>query len=590
MSEAETPSPKPSHEEFAALLDDSLKNDELREGRVVKGRVTQFENDYAIVDVGLKTEGRVPLNEFGAPGHRGEVNIGDEVDVYVERVENMLGEAVLSCDKARREGAWKDLERAHQEGRNVEGAILARVKGGWTVDLGGAQAFLPGSQIDIRPIRDTKSLIDQSQEFQILKIDRHRNNIVVSRRAVLEESRAVERNKMLENLEEGQIVEGIVKNITEYGAFVDLGGIDGLLHVTQLSWRRINDPAELLETGSTIKVKVIRINHETQRVNLSMKHLAEDPWTNIIDKYPKGTKITGRITNTTEYGAFVEIEPGIEGLVHVSEMSWLKKNVQPSSMVSISQEIEAVVLDIDLEKRRVSLGMKQCQENPWVLFAEHSPVGTKIEGKIKNITDFGLFIGLGEGLDGMVHISDLSWEKRGDQAVKAYKVGDQVEAVVLSVEAEKERVALGIKQMSGGDLSALADMKKGDTVTCTVLEAKDSGIDVEIANSGVRGFIRRGELARERSEQRPERFALDQKVDAKITQLDVKSNRIALSIKALEIEEEREAVKQYGSTDSGASLGDILSSALRLGRRKKEDKEDKKDGEKSAKKSDEGQG
>lgn len=577
MSETETETEylKPSREDFAALLDENLKNQKLREGQVAKGRITQIENDFAIVDVGLKTEGRVPLNEFGTLGNRGEVNIGDEVDVFVERIENVLGEAVLSCDKARREGAWQDLETAYNEKRNVQGAVLARVKGGFTVDLGGAQAFLPGSQIDVRPNSDSQVAINEVQKFQILKIDRRRNNIVVSRRAVLEEDRVLERNKMIGNLEEGQTVEGIVKNTTEYGAFVDLGGIDGLLHVTQISWKRISDPGEVLQVGQKITVKIIRINNETQRINLSMKHLEEDPWESMSEKYSVGTKIIGRITNTTEYGAFVEIEPGIEGLVHVSEMSWTQKGATPDNIVSINQEVETVVLEVDLAKRRISLGIKQCQENPWEGFLSANPTGTKIKGVIKNITDFGMFVGVGKNLDGMVHISDLSWEEKGEEAIKKYKVGDEVEVVVLAVEMEKERVSLGIKQISSGDISELKNFKRGQTITCTVLETKDSGLDVEIANSGVRGFIRRADLARDSKDQRPERFASDQKVDVKITQLDFKMNKISLSIKALEEEEEKETLKQYGSTDSGASLGDILGSALRFGRRKKDDDETK---------------
>jgi small subunit ribosomal protein S1 len=562
--------PRESLEEFTALLDGSLKKNGLYEGQVTKGRITQIENDFALVDIGLKTEGRVPLSEFGTPGNRGNVNVGDEVDVYVERIENILGEAVLSCDRARREGAWLELENAFVEKRNVEGAISARVKGGFTVDLGGAQAFLPGSQIDIRPVADDQAIADHVQDFQILKIDKKRNNIVVSRRAVLEENRVHERNKMIGNLEEGQIVEGIVKNITDYGAFVDLGGVDGLLHVTQISWRRISDPNEVLKAGEAIQVKIIRINNETQRVNLSMKHLAQDPWESISTKYSAGSKVKGRITNTTEYGAFVELEPGIEGLVHVSEMSWTKKNTTPDKITEINQEVEAIVLEVDFTKRRISLGMKQCQNNPWEQYLEDCPVGSKIKGTIKNITDFGLFIGLTDELDGMVHISDLSWDIKGEEAIKQYKIDTEVEVLVLGVEVDKERISLGIKQISAGDISALNHLKNGEVVTCTVLEAKDSGLDVEIASSGVRGFIRRADLAKDRNDQRPERFAKDQKVDVKITQLDLKTNKITLSIRALESDEEKEALKQYGSTDSGASLGDILGKAFAgFGRGKK---------------------
>ena len=566
--------PHPSRGEFEAVLNKALADNELREGRVVKGRVTQIENDAAIVDVGMKTEGRVLLREFGQPGNRGEVNIGDEVEVYVERIENMLGEAVLSCDKARRESIWQDLELAHTEGRAVIGTITSRVKGGATVDLGGAMAFLPGSQIDVRPIQDVNVMVDQELNFQILKIDRVRNNIVVSRRAVLEESRTVERNKMLETLKEGAIVEGIVKNITDYGAFVDLGGIDGLLHVTQISWRRISYPGEILTAGDKIKVQVIRINNETQRVNLSMKHLEADPWDGVVQKYPVGGKIRGRVTNITEYGAFIELEPGVEGLVHISEMSWMKNNTAPEKIVSISQDVDAVVLEIDMQKRRISLGMKQCEDNPWAIFASKNPPGTKISGEIKNITDFGLFIGLQDGLDGMAHMSDLSWEESGEAELKKYKQGESVEAVILAVDTEKERISLGIKQLTGGDLAARKSFKKKDVVTCTVIETKESGIEVEIGAQNVRAFIRRAELARERTEQRPDRFAIGQKVDAHIVQSDPKTGKLTLSIKALEIAEEKEAVEQYGSAESGASLGDILGRVMSIGRKKQEKKDE----------------
>ncbi len=560
--------PHPSRGEFEAILNKVLADDALKEGRVVKGRVTQIENDAAIVDVGLKTEGRVMLREFGAPGRRGEVNIGDEVEVYVERIENMLGEAVLSCDKARREGAWKDLEKAHAQGHTVTGVITSRVKGGATVDLGGAMAFLPGSQIDVRPIQDVNALIDQELDFQILKIDRERNNIVVSRRAVLEESRIADRHKMLETLKEGDIVEGVVKNITDYGAFVDLGGIDGLLHVTQISWRRINYPSEILNTGDKIKVQVIRINNDTQRINLSMKHLEADPWNGVAEKYAVKAKIRGRVTNITEYGAFIELEPGVEGLVHISEMSWLKTNTSPEKIVSISQEVDAVVLEIDMQKRRISLGMKQCEDNPWAIFASQHPLGTKVSGAIKNITDFGLFIGLDDNLDGMVHMSDLSWDEDGEAELKKYKQEQVVEVVILAIDPDKERISLGIKQLTGGDLEARRSFKKKDVVTCTVLETKESGIDVDVGTQGVRAFIRRAELARERSEQRPDRFAIGQKVDAQIVQSDPQTGKLVLSIRALEIADEKEAVAQYGSAESGASLGDILGRVMKIGRKK----------------------
>ncbi|WP_445530147.1 30S ribosomal protein S1 [Yunchengibacter salinarum] len=552
----------PSQEEFEALLNETLPEDGGFEGRVVRGTVSRIENDFAIVDIGLKAEGRVPLKEFGRPGGESEVGEGDTVEVFVERVENAMGEAILSRDKARREEAWEQLEKAFENDSRVDGVIFGRVKGGFTVDLNGAVAFLPGSQVDIRPVRDVTPLMNITQPFQILKMDRRRGNIVVSRRAVLEEDRAEQRAELMSKLKEGDAVEGVVKNITDYGAFVDLGGIDGLLHVTDMSWRRVSHPTEVLSIGETVKVQVVRINPETQRISLGMKQLEDDPWQGIEAKYPQGVKFTGTVTNITDYGAFVELEPGVEGLVHVSEMSWVKKNVHPGKIVSTSQEVEVMVLDVDPVKRRISLGLKQCGENPWEAFASSHPAGTEIEGEIKNITEFGLFIGLENDVDGMVHLSDLDWERPGEEVIKEYKKGDVVKAVVLDVDTDKERISLGIKQLSGDPFQAIAGKKRGDRVTVKVTEVNENGVEVDVGETGVTSFIRRSDLARDRDDQRPERFSVGDKLDAMVTGIDKGSRRLNLSMKALEVAEEKEAVQQYGSADSGASLGDILGAAL----------------------------
>ncbi|HVO14806.1 MAG TPA: 30S ribosomal protein S1 [Alphaproteobacteria bacterium] len=552
----------PATEDFAALLEESLTTSTGFEGQVVKGRVIAIENDMALVDVGLKSEGRVPLKEFTAPGGESSIKIGDTVEVFVERMENYQGEAVLSREKARREEAWSQLEKAFQEGQRVTGVIFGRVKGGFTVDLSGAVAFLPGSQVDIRPVRDVGPLMNTPQPFQILKMDRQRGNIVVSRRAVLEETRAEARSELVANLREGQVLQGVVKNITDYGAFVDLGGIDGLLHVTDISWKRINHPSEALQIGQTVNVQVIRFNPETQRISLGMKQLETDPWDGVEAKYPVNMKLKGRVTNITDYGAFVELEPGIEGLVHVSEMSWTKKNVHPGKIVSTSQEIEVMVLDVDSQRRRISLGLKQCMENPWDVFAAKYPPGTELEGEIKNITEFGLFIGLPGDIDGMIHMSDLSWDKPGEQAIADYSKGQKVRFKVLDVDVAKERISLGIKQLSGDPFAqAATEIKKGEVVTCTVSAVLDNGIEVTVAD-GAKGFIRKAELSRDRSEQRPDRFAVGEKVDAKVTAFDSKSRKLTLSIKARELDEDKQAMAQYGSSDSGASLGDILGAAL----------------------------
>ncbi len=562
MSETQTSELNPTREDFAALLEESLGNSDVVEGSVIKGKVVAIEKDLAVVDVGLKTEGRIPLREFSTPGKEADIGVGSEVEVYLERVENALGEAVLSREKARREESWVRLEEKFEANEKVEGVIFNKVKGGFTVDLDGAVAFLPGSQVDIRPIRDIGPLMHQTQPFQILKMDRRRGNIVVSRRSVLEESRAEQRSEIVAKLEENQVIEGVVKNITDYGAFIDLGGIDGLLHVTDMAWRRVNHPGEILNVGDTVKVQIVRINPETQRISLGMKQLEADPWDGIEAKYPVDARFKGVVTNIADYGAFVELEQGVEGLIHVSEMSWTKKNVHPGKIVSTSQEVEVQILEVDPQKRRISLGLKQCQENPWDAFAAAHPKDTVVKGAIRNITEFGLFIGLDGGVDGMVHLSDLDWNRSGEEAIKEFNKNDEVEAVVLEVDPEKERISLGIKQVTNDPFNAVNNLRRGMAVTCEVLDVKDSGLEVRIADTELTSFIRRSDLSRDRSEQRPERFAVGDKVDANISQIDKGSRKVSLSIKALEIAEEKEAVAQYGSSDSGASLGDILGAAL----------------------------
>ncbi|WP_395327116.1 30S ribosomal protein S1 [Novosphingobium sp. BL-8A] len=564
-------SANPTRDDFAKMLDDQLGGvaDDGFEGRVVKGTVTAIENDKAVIDVGLKSEGRVALREFARGEGEHGLKVGDEVEVYVDRVENADGEAMLSRDRARREAAWDKLENEFGEGKRVEGVIFGRVKGGFTVDLDGAVAFLPGSQVDIRPVRDVTPLMDVPQPFQILKMDRRRGNIVVSRRAVLEETRAEQRSELIDKLSEGQVIEGVVKNITDYGAFVDLGGIDGLLHVTDMSYKRVNHPSEVIAIGDTVKVQIIRINQDTQRISLGMKQLESDPWEGAAVKYPVGAKLTGTVTNITEYGAFVELEAGIEGLVHVSEMSWTKKNVHPGKIVSTSQEVEVVVLEVDSDKRRISLGLKQAQQNPWEAFAEKHPVGSTVEGEVKNATEFGLFIGLDGDVDGMVHMSDIAWGISGEDALALHRKGEQVSAVVLDVDVEKERISLGMKQLergapAAGGVAATggSSLRRNEVVTVTVLEVRDGGLEVQAGDDGATGFIKRSDLGRDRDEQRPDRFQVGQKLDAMVTGFD-RSKKPTFSVKARQLHEEKEAVEQYGSSDSGASLGDILGEALK---------------------------
>jgi small subunit ribosomal protein S1 len=555
----------PTRDDFEALLTESMGSGDFHEGTVVKGLVVGIEKDFAIIDVGLKTEGRIPVKEFGVDdAGKPTLKVGDTVEVFLERIENALGEAVISRDKARREEAWTRLEVVFGKNEPVMGSIVGRVKGGFTVDLGGASAFLPGSQVDIRPVRDVGPLMGKEQPFAILKMDRPRGNIVVSRRAILEEARAEQRTELVGQLQEGEVREGVVKNITDYGAFVDLGGIDGLLHVTDMSWKRVSHPSQVLAVGDTVKVQIVKINPDTQRISLGMKQLQSDPWDGVEAKYPPGARFTGRITNITDYGAFVELEAGVEGLVHVSEMSWTKKNVHPGKIVSTSQEVDVVVLDVDASKRRVSLGLKQAAQNPWEEFLEKHPVGSTVEGEVKNATEFGLFIGLDNDIDGMVHLSDIDWNTAGEEAMARYPKGETVKAQVLDVDVEKERISLGIKQLAGDPMSG-DWFRKGQTVTAQVIEVTSGGIEVKFGpdDAPATSFIRKSDLSRDRSEQRPERYAVGDRLDAQVTNVDKAARRVSLSVKALEAAEEKEVTAKFGSTDSGASLGDILGAALR---------------------------
>ena len=553
----------PSKDDFLAMLDETLADDVAYEGNVVKGRIIAIEKDMAIIDVGLKMEGRVALKEFATAGQQPDLKPGDEVEVYLERIENALGEAVLSRDKARREESWTRLEKMFEAKQKVTGVIFSKVKGGFTVDLDGAVAFLPGSQVDIRPVRDIGPLMHQPQPFEILKMDRRRGNIVVSRRTVLEETRNEQRADIVKRLKEGEVVEGDVKNITDYGAFIDLGGIDGLLHVTDMAWRRVTHPSEIVNVGDRVKVQIIRINPDTQRISLGMKQLQADPWAGIEAKYPVGARFSGTVTNIADYGAFVELEPGVEGLIHVSEMSWTKKNVHPGKIVSTSQKVDVQILEVDSNKRRISLGLKQTQDNPWDAFLSTHPRGSVIEGPIRNITEFGLFVGLDNNIDGMVHMSDLDWKRPGDEAIKDYKKGDTVKAVVLDVDSTKERISLGIKQVSGDPADMIGRYKKGDAVTLEVVKIEDNGIEAKIVDTDIVTFIKRSDLSRDKSEQRPDRFSVGTKIDAAVTMVDRSARRINVSVKALELQEEKQAVAQFGSSDSGASLGDILGAAMR---------------------------
>ena len=546
--------------EFAKLLEESFEVSQINEGKIVKGTVVSIESDIVIIDVGLKTEGRIPINEFVSHDGSHNLEIGSEVDVYLERIENALGDAVLSRDKAKREENWVKLEENQKNNVIVEGLINGKVRGGFTVDINGTQAFLPGSQVDLRPIKDIRPLMNRLQTFHILKMDKKRGNIVVSRKSVLSDNNSLDKSEILKNLNEGQDLEGIVKNITDYGAFVDLGGVDGLLHVTDISWKRINKPSEAINIGDKIKVKILKISKDDMKISLGMKQLMDDPWVDSEAKYIIGNKYKGVVTNMADYGAFVEVEGGLEGLVHVSEMSWVSKIQKPDQYVSIGDEVEVMVLEIDVEKKRLSLGIKQCVDNPWENFAQKNPVGTVLKGMIQNITDFGIFVQVEEGLDGLVHLSDIDWKVPGEVAIKEYSVDQEIEAQILDFEIDKERISLGIKQLVDDPIGDV-DLKKGSIVTCSVVNVGKGGIDVEIGQ-GFPAFIKRNELSMDKSEQDPNRFEVGQKVDAKIINFDKKTRRVALSIKSLQISDEKEAIKQYGSKDSGASLGDILGEAF----------------------------
>lgn len=557
-------------ENFSDLLEESLVSSKQLAKTVITGTVIAIESDVVIIDVGLKSEGRIPLREFVAAGETSQIKAGDQIDVYLERMENRDGQIVLSYEKARREAGWKDLERSFQANERVNGVIFGKVKGGFTVDLNGAVAFLPGSQVDVRPIRDINPLMDIDQPFQILKMDRARGNIVVSRRAVLEESRAEARSELISSLQEGQILEGMVKNLTDYGAFIDLGGVDGLLHVTDISWRRVNHPSDALEIGQKVKVQVIRFNADTQRISLGMKQLEEDPWSSVVNKYPLGENFEGKVTNITDYGAFVELEEGIEGLAHVSDMSWTKKGVHPNQLVSVGQKITIKILSIDADKRRIALGLKQCIDNPWKKLQEQFPIGAELEGEIKNITEFGLFVGMNDQIDGMVHMSDLSWSVPGDEAIKEYKKGQTLKVKVIDIDSEKERVVLGVKQLKSDPFEeGIAELKRGSIVTCEVIATDDEGVGVSVGE-GLTGYIRKTDLAKDRGDCRPDRYAVGEKVDAKVLSVDRKTRRVSLSVKAREMEEEKQVMAEYGSTDSGASLGDILGAAMKKAKKPKD--------------------
>ena len=552
-------------ESFAELLEQSLNQSQLRPGALLTAQIVDIRSDVVIVNAGLKSEGVIPIEQFQNESGQVSIKVGDEVEVALDAVEDGFGETRLSREKAVRARSWNSLEKAFEAGEVVTGYISGKVKGGFTVDIEEVRAFLPGSLVDVRPVRDTAYLEGKELEFKVIKLDRKRNNVVVSRRAVVEEEYSEEREKLLEKLQEGIEVQGIVKNLTDYGAFVDLGGIDGLLHITDMAWKRVKHPSEVVNVGDEIKVKVLKFDRERNRVSLGLKQLGDDPWTSIARRYPVGTRVFGKVTNLADYGSFVEIEEGVEGLVHVSEMDWTNKNVNPGKVVQIGDEVEVMVLDIDEERRRISLGMKQCVPNPWDEFASSHQKGDKISGKIKSITDFGIFVGLDGGIDGLVHLSDIAWDMPGEEAVRNYKKGDEVEAVVLSVDPERERISLGVKQLDQDPFSLfLGEHPKGTMTQGKVLEVDAKGARIDLGN-GIEGYLRASELSRERVEDARSALNEGEEVEARVIGVDRKNRVVNLSVKAKEIHEEREAISDYARSEDGGSttLGDLLKEQMK---------------------------
>ena len=551
-------------ESFAELFEESLVKTQMRPGSIVPGTVVQIDSDFVIVNAGLKSEGVIPLSQFFNESGELEVVVGDVVDVAMDMMDDGFGETRLSREKAKRAEAWTSLEVAHEANETVVGTIADKVKGGFTVDLGNIRAFLPGSLVDVRPVRDTSYLENKELEFKVIKLDQKRNNVVVSRRAVVELEGGADRDALLESMQEGAIVKGVVKNLTEYGAFVDLGGVDGLLHITDMAWKRVKHPSEIVEVGTEIDVKVLKFDKERMRVSLGLKQMGEDPWVDIARRYPEHTRLFGKVSNIADYGCFIELEEGVEGLVHVSEMDWTNKNIHPSKVVSLGDEVEVVVLDIDEERRRISLGMKQCQANPWDDFAGNFTKGDKVTGTIKSITDFGIFIGMDGGIDGLVHLSDISWNDTGEEAVRNYKKGDEIEAVVLSVDPERERISLGIKQLDKDPYSDfVADNPKGSIVKGTIGEVDAKGAVIDLGN-GVEGYLRASELSRDRVEDARTVLTSGEEIEAKFTGIDRKSRNISLSIKAKDTAEEKATISDYksGAGQSNATLGDLLKEKM----------------------------
>ncbi len=555
-------------ENFSELLEQSLSEFKYKEGQIIKGTVLSIVNDTVVVDVGLKAEGRIPIKEFHSPGEEHSVKVGDKYDVYLEKLENKEGEALLSRERARKEESWSNLEKQQNQKEQVTGVITGRVKGGFAVDINGAVAFLPGSQVDLKPIKDISPLLNKPQPMIILKMDKLRGNIVVSRRVLLEESRKADRSKLLSDINEGDKLKGIVKNITDYGVFVDLGGMDGLIHVTDISWERVNHPSEMFKIGEEIEVVVIKYDKENNRISLGLKQLTEDPWKNVENIYKVGTKIKSKISSIADYGAFIELEKGVEGLIHTSEMSWVNKNINPNSILKIGEEVEVIILEIDNSKRRISLGLKQCTENPWKIFASTNKVGDIAEGDIKNITDFGIFVGLTTELDGLIHASDISWEDSSSNAIKKYKIGEKIKFKILDIDVEKERVSLGIKQLKKS--SVKEDKFVSKTMTCVVEKIEEDRVIVSFEKD-LKGFVKKSNLAKVKTEQNTSRFAVGEKIDAKVLKKISKDDSYELSIKDLEIQEEKEALKEYGSSSSGASIGDIIGAALEEDKKKSKD-------------------